>query len=252
MFKFGIDFLRNPSRALDFIEKEPQGALRASAGVYGLYLASAVLFYTLKPDNFPPITGVEPALTEHGLLFWVKVQAWSPVLLAVWIIAAAWFGKLLGAGKLAIRLPAALAAAVIPLLLITIYNNSQLSAGMFGVCWIGLVAVMIPGFRRVTRDEWLRLSASLAGLHIAAIALLIPFTIAVMAQSPRAYHAVEFAMLFWILGLATYSVRRVLGVPTARAFCAVFLSLIAQILFVFSMHLIGVLPKEVLKALMAA
>ncbi|PCI37318.1 MAG: hypothetical protein COB53_06850 [Elusimicrobia bacterium] len=252
MLNFGIDFLYQPSRALDLVNKDPRAALRASAGVYALFLVTAALFYTLKPDGFPPIPGAELNIPEHGLLFWIKVQAWSPILLAVWIAAAGWFGRLLGSGKLAIRLPAAVAAAIIPLLLIVVYNSAQMHRAIFGLCWVGLIAVMVPGFRRVSQEDWLRLTACLAGLHAAAIVLLIPFTIAVVARSPRAYHAVEFVMLFWVLGLATFSVRRILNIATARAFSAVFLSLITQILFVFSMHLLGVLPKEVLKALMAA
>lgn len=253
MLKFAFAFIRRPSEALDFVERDPRAALRAAAGVYAVYMITAALFYALKPDGFPPpVPGAPPDLAERGLAFWAGVQLWSPALLAVWIAAAGWFGRLLGAGKLAVRLPAAAAAGAIPLLLIALYHNSAMPRWAFALCWIALAALMVPGFRRVSRTEWTSLTASLAGLHACAVVLLVPFTLTVLARSAAAYHAVEMAMLFWVLGLATYAVRRALGVPTARAFVAVFLSLLAQILFVFSMYSLGVLPKEVLKALMAA
>jgi len=251
--QFGFDFIRRPSRAMDFVERDPRAALGAAAGVYALYLVTAALFYTLKPDGFPPpVPGAPAEIAERGLWFWAGVQLWSPVLLAVWIAASGWFGRLLGGGRLALRLPAAVFTAAIPLLLFVVYNNSAMPRWGFGLSWLALGALMIPGFRRVSREDWLRLSASLAGLHACAIVLLLPFSLAVAARSPLAYNTVEMAMLLWVLALASYAVRRVLGVPTARAFAAVFLSLLAQILFVFSMHSLGLLPKEVLKALMAA
>jgi len=253
MLKFGLDFISKPSRAVNAIKKDPRKALKAATGVYAVYLITAALFYTLKPDGFPPpIPGAEATAVEHGLLFWIGVQAWSPVLLAVWIAATGWFCGLLGTGKLAVRMPAALGSIIIPILLFVVYKNGSIPRSAFAATWLILIAVMIPGFRRIKKDDWIRLTASLAGLHAAAILLLLPFTLAVLARSPRAYHAVELVMLFWVLGLASYSVRRVMEIATARAFSAVFLSLVAQILFVFSMYLLGILPKGVLKALMAA
>jgi hypothetical protein len=256
LLKFAANFIRRPSKALDLVQNDPRAALRAAAGVYAVYLATAVLFYTLKPDGFPPPTPgalaapVDPV--ERGLLFWIKVQAWSPLLLAVWVAAAAWFSRLLGSGKLAIRLPAAVGAAAVPLLLIVVYYGGSIPKWGFGAAWLVLAGVMAPGFTVFSKEDWIRIFAALAGVHAIGVLLLVPFTIAVALRSAYFYHAVEFLMLFWVLGLGTYSLRRILSIATARAFAAIFLSLVAQILFVFSMYMLGLMPKEVLKALMAA
>jgi len=238
---------------LEKIRNSRHAALPFSLAIYSVYLVTAVVFYTLKPDSFPPAPPhAPPTAFEGGLLFWLKVHAWAPVLAAVWIAMTGWFGVLLRGGRLAFRLPAAALCGFLPLLLIFVYQNTGMQRWAFGLIWVGLVLCMVPGFRRLEREAWIRLSSMLLAVNCVAVALLPLFIVAVLARWAVLYHMGELVMLIWTLGLAAYGVSRILGLQTARAFSAIFLSVVCQVFFVFSMRMLGVLPKEVLKALMTA
>ncbi|MFH1725336.1 MAG: hypothetical protein ABII00_12045 [Elusimicrobiota bacterium] len=251
--RLALDLLRRPARALDRILEAPGAGLGQALWIYLAYLVTAVLFYTLKPDGFPPpLPDAPPPAFERGILFWMKVHAWGPVLAAIWIAMTAWFGRLLRGGRLPVRLFAAALCGLAPLLLIFVYNNTGMPRWGFGLCWLMLVSAMIPGFRRVERGVWKPLAAVLLAVNAVAVAMLPLFMGAVLARHALSYHVLELAMLFWTLGLAAFGVSRVMGIQTARAFAAIFLSVVCQVFFVFSMRLLGLLPKEVLKALMTA
>ena len=80
---------------------------------------------------------------------------------------------------------------------------------------------------------------------------LAPFFVAMtLLGLAIGYHALELVLVFWTLGLASYGVGRIMAMAVPRAFCAVFLALVFQLLFVFGLHLLGLIPKDVLKALM--
>jgi len=247
------DFLLRPRLALDRMLAAPDALLREALWVYAAYLVTAVLFYALKPAGFPPPPPDSPEVAvAGGLLFWAKVHAWAPLLTLIWIAMTGWFGTMLQGGRLALRLGASVLCGAIPLLLILVYTNTGMPRWAFGLAWAGLAAGMVPGFRRVSRGTWLGLASVLLAVNAASLALLPLFAAAVLSRSAVFYHSIEIVMLFWTLGLAAYGTSRVMGLQAARAFCAVFLSVACQLLFVFSMRLLGLLPKEILKALLAA
>ena len=250
---FFLDILLRPSKAAARLD-EDDSAIQDSLRIFLAYMASAVLFYTLKPAGFPP-AGPDaplPAPGQEGLLFWVGVQAWSPVLTALWVFLTGSFARLLTGGRLPMRLFAAGGAALLPLLWVLFYTNTRMPRWTLGAGLLALCAAAVPAARAVPGPSWRALASWLMAVNAAALALLPLFACAVLARSALLYQALEIALLFWTLGLATYGTGRIARIPAARAFCAVFLGLLCQVVLVYAFYLLGLLPKGVLKALMAA
>lgn len=248
----GWDVALRPSRAVDRILAAPESALRPATGILALYMLVSAVFYWLKPDSFPPPPEAYIAPENpRSLFFWVRVQLWTPPLAAVLIATTGWFSGVLKGGKLPFRLTAAVLSAAIPVLLLVLHAGGRVGTPLFTGVWLLLLGLMVPGWRAIERRSWLALAGVLLAANAPALALVPVFAGAVVLRTAMIYHALEMLLLFWTLGVCAYGVGRTLGIPTARAFAAVFLGFIAQIFFVFSMHNAGLLPKDVLKALMA-
>lgn len=248
----GKDMAFAPKRAVDRILKAKGSQLAQAAVVLFLYMAVSAVFYRLKPEGFPtPPEGWTPPDVPRGLGFWVRVQLWTPLLTAVLLATTAWFSQLLRGEHLPRRMLAAVLSGAIPVLLLVVYANHLIPGWAFGGAWLLLAALMAPGYRRIGRERWAPLAATIMSVNALALAATPLFTLAVLARSENLYHGLEFGLLFWTLGVATAAVGKVLDLPAPRAFAAVFLGLLSQILFVFSMSTLGVLPNDVLKALMA-
>lgn len=251
---FFLDILLRPSRAAARLD-ESDAALQDSLRIFLAYMASAVLFYTLKPAGFPP-AGPDaplPAPGQEGLLFWVKVQAWSPFLVALWVIFTGWFARLLTGKRLWLRIFASGVYALLPLFLILFYTNMRVpSRWVLGLGLFTLAAGIIPGLRSVDGRSWRAYASWLMAVNAPAIALLPLFSAAILLKAAVLYKGLEIALALWMLGLSTFGVSRVASLPAKRAFVAVVLALICQLVFVTGFYLLGLLPKGVLKALMAA
>lgn len=251
-WSLGVDVAARPARAVDRMLDEREGALKQSAAILAAYMAVSALFYWLKPEGFPPPEGAAPAvMTGHSLWFWLKVELWTPPLTAVLVAMTAWFAQLLKDGRLPRRLPAAALCAAIPPLLLYVYNNSRFPGWLFGACWLGLGALSVPGFRRMPAAAWTPLWSVMMAVNALALALTPLFAVSVLVRQAVLYHSLEIVLLIWTLGVSTYGAARALGMAAARAFVAVFLGLLCQLTFVFSMYMLGLLPGDVLKALMA-
>lgn len=251
-WELGRDMAFAPRRAVAGILKAKGSRNREAAGVLLVYMAVSALFYRWKPEGFPtPPEGWTPPEVPRGLWFWVRVQLWTPLLTAVLLATTAWFSQLLRGEHLPRRMLAAVLSGAIPVLLLVVYANHLIPGWAFGGAWLGLAALMAPGYRRLTPGRWAPLASVMMAVNGLALAATPLFVVAVLAGAETFYHVLEFGLLFWTLGVATVAVGEVLDLPAARAFAAVFLGLLAQILFVFSMSTLGLLPNDVLKALMA-
>jgi hypothetical protein len=248
---FSRDLALRPSRALAAVLAEG-AALPESLRLYFVFLAASIVFYTFKPAGFPPLGPGAPPPADGGLAFWAKVEAWSPVLVALWVCLCGVFTRLLSGPGLPLRLLAASAYGVVPGAWLLVYANSAMPRWAFGLGCAALAAAAAWPARRVEGRLWRPLASWLAAVSSLGLATLPAQCAAVLLDWPAAYQAVEILLLFWSLGLATYGVSRVASLPAARAFFAVFLATLCQLLSVFALYLLGLLPKAVLKALMAA
>lgn len=249
---FSRELLLSPRKAVERLRR-PGAALREAACIYAAFLAASVLFYAVKPADFPPLDGAQlPDPSQQGLLFWTKVQAWGPLLSAAWVALLAWFVQLMGrSSRLPLSLLAAAAFGMLPLAPILLYTNNVAGKAGLAAAWILIAAGMIPGLRRRPPQAWRRLASLVLGINAVNLALLVPFALAVLARSAPAYFALEILMLFWMLGLGSYLLGALEDVSTPRAFAALFCSMLAQLWLVFSLYFLGLVPKDVLKALLS-
>lgn len=251
-FELGRDVVFAPGRAFEKTAADPARAVRPALGVLGAYMAASAFFYWLKPESFPPPPeGATLPVDPRPLWFWVRVQLWTPALAAVLVATTGWFAVVLDGGKLPLRLAGAVLSCAVPALLLVVHSNGLIPRAAFIAALAALPALAYPGWRRLDRARWRSLTAALLAANAPAVAMVPVFTAVVLLRSAVLYQGLEMVLLFWTLGLCSYGVGRTLGLPTARAFAAVFLGFIAQIFFVFSMHNAGLLPNDVLKALMA-
>ncbi|MFH2202201.1 MAG: hypothetical protein ABIJ96_03720 [Elusimicrobiota bacterium] len=251
--RLALDMLARPGRALDRMERE-EGALYEAAVIYAVYLATAVLFYTGKPADFPPLPPDSPLaqLEVHcGLFAWSKALAWHPLFTVILIAFAAWFARLLAKGHAAFKILLGCACACLPPAAVLAYTNSAVGKPLFAAAWAGLLAAMIPALYGMDKKLWRSLAALLMTINIAAVALLPVFAAAIVLRAPLVYHIVELAAAFWTVGLAAYGIRRLTGLQTARAFFAIILASWCQLIFIIALYLLGWIPKDALKALLA-
>ncbi|MBI4423567.1 MAG: hypothetical protein HY554_07570 [Elusimicrobia bacterium] len=246
--------LLSPGRAAETLSTD-RDAIGAALVLYLVYLAVSVAFYSWKPVEFPAPGGAPGLLGGEPLpqspVFWAKVQAWNPLLTAIWLVFLAWFASFLQGGRLALRLLGGASLGVMPIVPILLYTGNQAPRWSVLASWVVVFGVMAPGLRRRRGDSWRRLAGLVLSIVIVNVALSPAFALAVLAGSEAAYQGLEIVMLFWTLGLGAYLLGRMESIATARAFAALFFSMLCQLLLVASLHLAGIVPKDILKALMS-
>ncbi|MBI3549920.1 MAG: hypothetical protein HY078_12860 [Elusimicrobia bacterium] len=251
--RLAVDLVIAPRRAAERLRKD--GALSSALIVYGVFVAASVAYYTLKPEDFPP---VEPSampmlgVGRHGLLFWIKVEAWQPLLTAVWLVFLAWYCEFLKAGKSMARrlLLGAVLCAVPALPWLLYYSGEFVSKPVMALLWVGIFGAMTP-WLRARRESWTPLLVVLLATNVVNLALLPLFASSILISSARAYFGLEIVMLLWTIGLSSFLIGKVEGLSTPRACAAIFLSAVCQLNCIFTLRLLDIVPKDVLKALMA-
>lgn len=241
-------FLVSPVRSAA-AARRPE-SLAPGLWIYLAFMAAYLVFFWLKPWDFPDRNAPFPR-ENQGLFFWFKVILWQPPLETAWIVflmgLLVWFQT----GFLALKLAAATAWAAGPFVLMAAYvqkdgiSKSALAAGS-----LACAALFYPLLRRA--PPWRPLVSFMLGLNAIGLALLVPMTAAVLIDSPELFKFSQVAGGLWILGAGTLGLRELTGLRLPRAFMAVLLSMFFQIAFAFTLHLLGVVPKDILKALLYA
>lgn len=229
-------FLRSPSAAAEACRQK--GAFMATMRIYLLFTVLYLLFFWLKPAGFPDAPAAAPA--SPGLLFWLKVMLWQPPLEAAWIVfligMIRWFRGTF--------FPLRLVAAVL-------WTAAPLALAAFGAA--GGLLWLIPFYfllRGASRSEWLPLAGFMLGLNAIALVLLPPLIAAVLSRIPSVFTTVQAAGGLWMLAAAALGTRRLCGEKLARAFMSVLFSMFLQIALALSLHRMGLISKDILKALL--
>jgi len=220
--------------------------------IYLAFTLGYMLFFRFKPFDFPDQNAAFPR-EPQTLMFWFKTMLWQPPLEAAWVAfllgLAAWFRS----GRLPARLLGAVAWCAAPFVLMAAYaahagiGKAALAAG--SLVWLGL---FLPLWLRATRAEALPVLNFMLGVNAVGAAVLAPMILAVWLRGSALFMAAQAAGGFWILGCATLGLRELTGLRLPRAFMAVLLSMFFQIALAFTLHLLGVVPKDILKALLYA
>ena len=90
------------------------------------------------------------------------------------------------------------------------------------------------------------------GVNVIGVALIPLMTVAVRARSAGAVTTVQALGGLWMRGVGTLGLRQLTGLRLPRAFMALLFSMVFQIAVAFTLHLLGIVPKDILKALLYA
>ncbi|MDE2039184.1 MAG: hypothetical protein KGO96_06320 [Elusimicrobia bacterium] len=245
--------LFSPERAAQ--DASAPGSLRPALWIYAAFLLASAVFYAKKPFDFPDRLAAFPRQAQ-GFWFWLKVMAWQPPLELAWIAFLLALFEWLKEGRLFWRLLGGVAATAAPFVLLLAYRYSNLGRGACGLlfaAWLGLLALWArraqPEFRRSTTSLMLALNAI-------GLALLLPMTAAVASGWATLFKASQIAGGLWMLACGTLGLRALgrssgqAGLRLSRCAMAVLLSMFMQVAFAFILYMLGLVPIQILKALL--
>jgi hypothetical protein len=80
--------------------------------------------------------------------------------------------------------------------------------------------------------------------------MLPPMAAAVAARSPDLFMGAQVVEGLWLLGVGTLGLRALTGLRLPRAFMSMLLAMLFQVAFAFTLYMLGLVPPEILKALL--
>lgn len=249
MLALGKALVFSPTRGAQEARKEEN--LAPAFWLYAAFVLGYMVFFRLKPLDFPDKNAPLPAEVQD-LFFWFKVTLWQPPLEAGWILfllgLVRWFER----GSWPVRFMSAVLWTAFPFILIVYYAQNALPKAGLAAGFAAWLSLFYPLVRGAPRALWRPLIAYMLGLNVIGVLLLAPMTLAVLLDAPMLFTASQAAGGFWILIVGTLGLRELTGLRLPRAFMSVLLSMFFQIALAFTLHLLGLVPKEILKALFYA
>lgn len=243
-------FLTSPTKAAAACRDRAE--LAPNARLYAAFVLGSMLLFWLKPFDFPDRNAPLPRETQD-FAFWLRAMLWQPPLEAAWIAALLGLAEWMRKGALGLKLVTSVAWAAAPVFLIVAHaQRGGLGKPAFAVGILVLFGLFVPLLRRAPREERVPVASFMLGLNAVALVMLAGMTAAVLAGSPQLFQAAQVAGGLWMIGAATLGLRELTGLRLPRAFMAVFLSLVFQIAFAVALYFLGVVPKDILKALLYA
>lgn len=245
---FGFLFLASPGKAAEACESD--GAFLDSLKVYALTLLAAAVFYRLKPYDFPDANAAVP-MGPQGLLFWLKVMSWQPLLMAALIGFAGVLLRWLKDGWLPVKVASSFFWCAIPLILTVTYVKNGIPKSAFGALMLVWAAPAVWVGRGIGRREWLLLATFLLGLNFVELAAMAPEAVVTAMRWEAGYKAVVGLAGLWMLVGGALGLKRLApGRPLPRALLPLLFALVLQIEVVIAAFMLGWLPVETLKALL--
>ncbi len=243
-------FLSKPSKAAEASRDEAN--LGPNLALYFAFVVASMLFFWLKPFDFPDVNAALPRESQ-GLGFWFKVMLWQPPLEAAWIVFLLGLAQWLREGKLAIRLLSAVLWTALPIALIAAYVQLHgLTKPVLALGEAACFALFVPLVSKFPRDERLPVASFMIGLNVIGLIMIAPMILSVIVDSGKLFEWSQIAGGLLMVGVGTAGLRALCGMRLPRAFMAVLLSMFFQIALAFALHFLGVVPKEILKALLYA
>ena len=220
--------------------------------IYALFATASLIFFWLKPFDFPDANAALPG-KARGLLFWFKVMLWQPPLELAWIAFLLGLTQWLRGGKLVVRLTAAaLWTALTFVLIISYWQKLGLGQLGFALGCLASFALFVPAVRNFPAAERLPVVSFMLGLNALGLIMLAPTALAAALRSSVLFNAAQIAGGIWMIGAGALGLRRLTGIRLARAFMAMLLSMFFQIALACALYLLGVVPKDILQALLYA
>ncbi len=246
--RFGRLFLFSPAKAAAACAEDR--ALSDALKLYGLTLLAAAIFYRFKPYDFPDANASVP-MGPQGILFWLGVMLWQPLLMAALIAFCAVLLRWLRDGWLPLKVASSFFWCAIPLILTIFYVKNAIPKSVFAVLMIlwGVPGVCVG--RGVPFREWRLLATFLLALNVLQLVVLLPEAVVTALRWEAGYKGVVGLAGLWMLlggalGLKALPPQR----PLPRALLPLLFALVLQIEVVVAAFMLGWLPVETLKALL--
>lgn len=244
------DYLFFPTRGAE--QNQPDGKPSQNLAIYAVFLIASLLFYWLKPWNFPDALAPVPRQAQD-FYFWFRVMLWQPPLEIAWILCLLGLISWLERGSLFFKLTTALAWTAAPIILIVFYAQKRgIPKSLFTFGEIVIFALFIPFWLRWKKDNWRAVAGFMIGLNVIGAVILLPMILSVFLNSEKLFDGAQILGGLWMLWGGMMGLRALREMRLSRAFLAVFFSLIFQIAFAFALYFMGAVPKEILKALLYA
>lgn len=245
---FGRLFLFSPAKAAAACESDR--ALLDACKLYGLTLLASAVFYRFKPYDFPDANAAVP-MGPQGILFWLKVMLWQPLLMGALIAFCAVLLRWMKDGWLPLKVATSFFWSAVPLILTIFYVKNALPKPLFAGLMIVWAAPGVHVARGVPARDWRLVAAFLLGLNVIQLAAIPPEAVVTMMRWEAGYKAVVGVAGFWMLvggalGLKALPPQR----PLPRALLPLLFALVLQIVVVVAAFMLGWLPVETLKALL--
>ena len=246
-------YLLAPSKGAEAARQDK--SLVPSLWLYSAFTAGYLIFYWLKPFDFPDKNAPFPRETLN-LFFWFRVILWQPPLELAWIVFLMGLVRWFKEGSLPVRLAAGVAWAASPFILLVAYLQQEpamllpsISKPVLAAASLAWIGLFYPLLKKTPRGDWRPLISFMLGINVIGLALLIPMTAAVLMDAPELFKAAQIAGGLWILGASMLGLRVLSGLRLPRAFMAVLLSMLFQAALALTFFGLGAVPKEILKAL---
>lgn len=249
VFSFGWRCLFRPSAAAE--TARDRRSLAPAVWIYVAFLVGTALLYAWKPFDFPDRNAPFPRDTQ-SLWFWTKVMLWQPPLELAWVAFLLAQLQWLRDGKLFWRLLGGVLATAVPFVLLVYYSQNGIPKSAYAAglaAWAALVAFW--GWR-APRDLWRPTISLMLALNAIGLLSLLPMALAVPLDADTLFKAGQIGGGLWVLFSGTLALRALAGQRLPRCFMAVLLSMFMQIALAFALHMLGVVPKDILKALLYA
>ncbi len=249
LFNFAKSFLVAPSDAADACD-------RPSALGDGLKIYAALAVAELASSRFDPLSFLDPAAPARyarTVGFWLGLALWQPILTATSIALTILLLEWLREGRLPLKTAAATIWSALPVAL-TVYYASP-NAGSSG-WFIALLAVWAaPAVllaKRIAPERRRRVAAFLLGMSaIQIVGLVFEFAVVVPTRSLNAFYAYSALMLIWVAACFGIGMRRMkITDSMARAVLAFIFALLVGSVAPWIAYRLGLMPKEILKAVL--
>ncbi len=244
------DYLFFPSRGA--AQNKGSGEIPSNLAIYLLFLLLSLLFYWLKPWNFPDHYAPFPSQSPN-FNFWLKVMLWQPPLEIVWILCLLGIMVWLEKGNLFFKIATGIFWTAMPFILIVFYaQKNGISEPLFDIGETLCFALFVFPLLKIGKSEVFPIAGFMLGLNAIGIILFLPMVLSVWLNSSSLFNGSQIVGGLWMLWAGMMGLRELRGLRLSRAFLAVLFSLLFQIAFAFALYFMGLVPKEILKALLYA
>jgi len=217
--------------------------------IYAAGMLCESLLSALRPPRFLDQAG---AILPQSQTWFSALQVllWQIPLEAALVAFVVGFLAWYKAGRNPWRLFASMAWALGPALLFVLYKTGVGTKAVLGLGSLAALGLFLPLWRRCERHDIMPQVNLMLGINAVYLVILVPMALAVFFRAPDFYIYVAAAGGLWMAALAALALRPLTGLSLPYTFMAILLANLLQTSIIFALHALGLLPKDILKAML--